>query len=262
MTDLGTFGGSRSWAYAINRLGQVVGEAQMADGDDHAFLWQDGVMTDLGTLGGTQSQAYDVNSLGQVVGHTTWPPHAFVWEEGVMTDLGISYRADLINDAGHIVGRPYSNSWDDQAVLWRDDGIVDLGTLGWGGSKAEDMNDIGQIVGWSNTAAREQHAVLWQDGAITDLGTLEGRSQSKALAINEAGQIVGHCSRRAFVWQNGAMTDLGTLVGGESQATGINGLGQIIGVSHTGDGIFEDCDGDKVSWCESYSVAVLWQPAP
>src|SRR5829696_4272932 len=49
--ELPTLGGESSQAYALNRDGLVVGTAQTASSDSHAFLWQDGVMTDLGTLG-------------------------------------------------------------------------------------------------------------------------------------------------------------------------------------------------------------------
>ena len=52
MTDLGTLGGTYSWAFDINDRGQVVGYSGTAAGDQHAFLYGDGAMTDLGTLGG------------------------------------------------------------------------------------------------------------------------------------------------------------------------------------------------------------------
>ena len=53
---------------------------------------------------------------------------------------------------------------------------------------------------------------------LTDLGTLGG-TYSQAVAINEAGQVIGNSSyladdadlQHAFVWQGGVMTDLGTL---------------------------------------------------
>ena len=50
--DLGTLGGSSSWASAINDSGQVIGSSYLAgDQNRHAFLYKDGKMTDLGTLG-------------------------------------------------------------------------------------------------------------------------------------------------------------------------------------------------------------------
>jgi probable HAF family extracellular repeat protein len=73
MTDLGTLpGGNYSSATGINNRGQVVGVANDANGLDHAFLFEDGVMTDLGTLpGGSEfSQATGINDRGQVVGYS------------------------------------------------------------------------------------------------------------------------------------------------------------------------------------------------
>src|SRR6185503_13442543 len=53
LTDLGTLGGSSSQAVAINEAGQIIGQSYLAgDAEQHAFVWQGGVMTDLGTLGG------------------------------------------------------------------------------------------------------------------------------------------------------------------------------------------------------------------
>jgi len=39
MTDLGTLGGSSSYATGINDKGQVVGGAKTASGKNHAVLW-------------------------------------------------------------------------------------------------------------------------------------------------------------------------------------------------------------------------------
>ncbi len=52
MTDLGTLGGSDSYAYGINDSGQIVGGSYTSSGDYHAFLYANGAMADLGTLGG------------------------------------------------------------------------------------------------------------------------------------------------------------------------------------------------------------------
>ena len=72
--DLGTLGGTYSYAYGINNLGQVVGTAQTSAGAWHAFLYSGGVMTDLNSKLPANSgwielsQANSINNNGQVVG--------------------------------------------------------------------------------------------------------------------------------------------------------------------------------------------------
>ena len=121
MTDLGTLGGSGSWAYGINDAGQVVGESiTAADSYSfHAFITgSNGAgMTDLGTLGGGYSYASGINDAGRVSGWSTTAAgatHAFITgPNGVgMTDLGTlggsDSRAYDINDAGQVVGESYT----------------------------------------------------------------------------------------------------------------------------------------------------------
>jgi probable HAF family extracellular repeat protein len=69
LTDLGTLGGTQSYAYGINTAGQVVGWATNIDNVyQHAFVYSNGTMTDLGTFGGPSSAATGINTAGQVVG--------------------------------------------------------------------------------------------------------------------------------------------------------------------------------------------------
>ena len=112
ITDLGTLGGTQSFAYGINNSGQVVGYSDTSSGNQHAFLYSGGVMQDLGTLGGTSSGANGINNSGQVVGGSfpsSGHGHAFLYSGGVMQDLGtLSGRAGSgangINTSGQVVG--------------------------------------------------------------------------------------------------------------------------------------------------------------
>lgn len=209
--DLGTLGGSYSYAFGVSPDGAVVGTSATAGGTDHAFLWRNGTMTDLGTLAGTEgvSAARGINQHGEVVGESSTgdgQSRAFLWREGVMTDLGT------------------------------------LNGDGFGTSAAQSINGLGQVVGYSSSPTATQTATLWQNGAITDLGTLGG-SFSAAYDINNSGQVVGSSrvspesdDHHAFLWQNGVMTDLGTLGGPFSHAQGINEDGDVVGWSEAADG--------------------------
>ncbi|HEX8202107.1 MAG TPA: hypothetical protein VF590_16650, partial [Isosphaeraceae bacterium] len=59
--------------------------------------------------------------------------------------------------------------------------------------------------------------------SITDLGAGLG-PHSEALAINDAGRVVGEASERPFLLGPGAPTAIG---GGAVSAVGINGAGQV-----------------------------------
>ena len=72
MTDLGTLGGTHSFAAAINAAGQVVGNSDIpGNGIPHAFLYSGGTMTDLNDLvpaGVTVIYATGINAAGQIMG--------------------------------------------------------------------------------------------------------------------------------------------------------------------------------------------------
>jgi probable HAF family extracellular repeat protein len=229
--DLGTLGGTRSEAYALNEQGQVVGYSTTATGIRHAFLWTPGVgMRDLGVLaGGLGSVARGINDRGEVVGQSTLPipaiprnpeTHAFLWTPtGGMQDLGAlgggltSSVAYDINNAGQVVGRSYSADriippdpgsdpeYYSRACLWAPgQGMKDLGALASGYAVAYAINDAGLVVGksWVSTVLSEEFGysgrpVLWASGrAIRDLGGLgAGAHNTAAYGINEAGQVVG-----------------------------------------------------------------------
>jgi len=176
VVDLGTLGGAKAYAGGINDQGHVVGGAENALLQMHAYVYKDGVMEDIGTLGGTVSNANAINNCGQIVG-----------------------RSLLAN--GAIRGFLYS------------DGIMmDLGTLGGAASVAFDINDKGEVVGFSRIPNGQARAFLYKDGVMTDLGALGG-IDSRAISINNRGDIIGHYtlsdnSVHAFLYKDGVMMPL------------------------------------------------------
>jgi probable HAF family extracellular repeat protein len=142
---------------SINSLGQVVGYSQIANGVQHATLWNGTAATDLGSLSGSSSFAYGINNAGQVVG--TSNGHALLWSGSTLTDLGNlggSYAAAMgINNAGQMVGYSFTASGAQHAILWNGTTATDLNSLldaslvgaGWVLNRATDINDQGVIVG-------------------------------------------------------------------------------------------------------------------
>jgi probable HAF family extracellular repeat protein len=221
--------------------------------ETHAFAWQDGFIRDLGTLGGPDSAPEANNDRGEVAGWSytsfaanpsTGTPNVdpFLWspEDGKMTDLGSlggTFGAPFwLNNRGQVVGA--SNLPGDKTFhpfLWERGKLNDLGTLGGYTGLAIWINDVGEVVGYADLPPNPlgcsglaciHHASLWKDGVATDLGTLEDPC-SRALSINEDGQIVGVTSpcggefTRAFLWENGGpIVDLNSLI--------INGSGLVV----------------------------------
>lgn len=255
-TDLGTLGGSYSFAYAVNATGQTVGVSYTA-GDTyiHAFSWTEGDgMVDLGTLGGNYSEADGINNDGMVVGKSYLAGdstrHAFLWTQADgMVDLGTlggTYSEALaVNSSGQVVG--YSGTPGDletHAFSWTEaGGMVDLGTLGGSGSAmscclSHTVSDAGHVVGQSSTAGNAQgHAFLWTEAdGMTDLGTLPGGTFSIAYAVNSNGQVVGQTNPPdyvAFSWtQSGGFVNLGI-----GSANAVNESGQVVGARNVAQGV-------------------------
>jgi probable HAF family extracellular repeat protein len=239
----------------------------------HAAFWKHGQIFDLGTLeGGYESAAFQVNSRGQVAGFSlnTVPDQfsglgtqmrTFVWDEqhgmldlgtlGTGTDAGVlGFKGNVeINDAGQVVACSFTNTTINPVTgtptldpfLWdKNQGMVDLGTLGGTSGCALNINKKGEVVGYSNVAGDQTlHPFLWTaPGPMQDLGGTYG----VAIWVNEAGEVVGTAAIEAgqvphgFLWKKGRMIDLGVLswLPG-SDAEWINASEQIVGKAFSAD---------------------------
>jgi probable HAF family extracellular repeat protein len=199
--NIGTLGGTDSYASAINTNNHVVGHSYLADDSTiHAFLY-DGAMHNLGTLGGASSFAKGINNSNSVVG---------------LSDVAGG-------NASH-------------AFLY-DGGMHDLGTLGGTNSDAIAINNNGIVVGNSAIAGDTANHAFMYNGSMHDLGTLGGNN-SGAVSISSNGIIVGDTTlagdniSHAFLY-DGTMHDLGTLGGDTSIAIGVNDKGWAVGWSQT-----------------------------
>lgn len=205
MHDLGTLGGADAFAHDINDRGQIVGRSTAADGVEHAFFYDNGVMKQM-KVPGITSAAWAINAGSQVVG---------------------DYNAANFLQSGFI------------ALAC--ECAKGLGTLGGAESNAVAVNDAGEVVGVSDTGVGAQrHAFLYRDGTMKDLGTFGGE-RSFATAINAAGRVAGHAQTKggddhAFLYDGSTLKDLGTLGGASSTAVAMNASSQVVGGADTAAG--------------------------
>jgi probable HAF family extracellular repeat protein len=122
-------------------------------------------------------------------------------------------------------------------VVFKNDSIRDLGTLGGNSGAASAINSSGAIAGHSATSDGQTHAFLFRNDEIVDIG--EWQTTSQANGMNNKNQVVGfrrvnqyNSFPEAFLYEEGVVRGLGTIEGGySSSAFSINESGYVTGHS-------------------------------
>jgi len=213
--DLGTLGAD-SQAYAVNDSGTVVGWYVPNDGRIylHGFIWTEATgMVDIGVPGGGDSDTAEVlcfaiNNAGNVVGRARqvdgrqvgffWSPtDGFTVFSDISTNSDNGNSAYAINDLDQVTGNLVVNKrgiiyhaffWSPGLAHARDLGVVEGAQYSLGNG----INNLTKIVGGSLASGE-----VWEPMSCTKrsgmslLGTVAGTVYAQALAINDAGQIVG-----------------------------------------------------------------------
>lgn len=255
ITDLGTLGGTESFAYAINEPGQIVGLSRLpGDTTNHAFLYRKGELTDLFPLNSENiltAGPTGINNDGLiasgVIAGGIYDPALLDSTTGDITVLGsfgglffgiFNGVATSVNNDGQAVGYSYLDSLNRHAFLYSDGVMTDIGSFG-GYSYALGINASGTIVGSSSELVNGVgHAFIYSQGTMIEINPFGALiNDSAATGINNRGQVVGRAftgasSFHGFIYWKGTITDLGTLDGGRnSEARAINEKGLVVGIA-------------------------------
>ncbi|MEH2243020.1 hypothetical protein [Nostoc sp.] len=175
-------------------------------------------VTDLTTLlGGGNNYATAINDSGQIVGYSITSNHPFLYSNGQMIDQGTfsqSFSHPIaINNSAQIAGVDTNiftnNNHTSNAFLYSDGKTTDLGSLGGPYIYVTSINNSGQVIGVSQTNTNRSiyhtlngstyNGFLYSNGQMTSLGTLPVGIHSRALAVNDSGQIVGSADTADFI---------------------------------------------------------------
>ena len=262
------FDGQDSQALDINELGQAVGWARIADGQQRGFMWSGGVMQALGVLPYAGPGPYNVlanaiNDFGWVVGISSERKddvplgpegHAFLWF-GPFLDLLYDLNDDLgkpsfsiaqdINDSGNIVGAAgFPESAIPSAFLWPPS-PGQSGDLNPGGTfpgEASAISDRGLVVGDMASQKGDEATVWFPYFPFLYLSAYLFGPQgpiSEALDVNSSFQVVGQAqfvagaTFRAFLYESDGLADLNTKIDDSANwellsAVGISKSGEFI----------------------------------
>jgi probable HAF family extracellular repeat protein len=239
------------FAKGINNRGQVVGYTIDAQGNPHAALWDDQGIHPLPSLSASTpySEAYGINDSGQIAGKAVTDRgqfHAVFWDDTGITDIGVleggtQSFAQNLNASGVVVGSS-ETARGSHAFTWtKAGGFVDYGNLDTNSANHvagfNGVNNKGLFVGTGYMFLTPFQAIMAREGdkSVTNISPPAQFSNGMALAVNDAGTIVGYQnpgsgSPEAAIFNGDATYQkLGLLGLDESWAQDINESGVIVG---------------------------------
>ena len=178
MVDLGIPGGGDSrtatcWATAINSVSNV-GCSHHVDGKQVGSFGRPAgftVFTGFSSNADNGNTAYAINDLDQVTGNF------------LVSDHGFTYHAYL---------------WSPNMIHPRDLGVIGGAQYSLGNG----INNLREIVGGSLDLAESWQPMSWtRRTGMRLLGVVEGSLYAQALAINDAGQIIGLDKLAPRIWR-------------------------------------------------------------
>lgn len=224
---------------------------------------------EIGSLAGPQGNvsAAGINDNGDIVGMSQYPPGSsnasgpFVYYHSNGEELPLSgFAVGGIDDVERIAGEAVDPSSGPQAVVWSNDGGVQILPSNAFAMATAISND-GDVAGNVDNGHADNAAVVWSSRPslhMTALGTLwadptlPDYATSTASGINGLSHITGSSTAgqgtdpnsavffgvHAFLYKAGKMADLGALAlsgdgSDDSEGTAINNFDQVVGVSTT-----------------------------
>ena len=271
LIDLGTLGGEKNYAFALNNLQEVTGNV-------------DGTLVPSDQVDENNPPASCTESTGNVL--REFCSHAYFYSNGLLTDLGDlgvkkSYGL-AINDNSSTVGYSFelvpddddddtNNQVRERSFIAFADGVMealpypletDLPDTAKPTQRALGISNSRQIVGYTLAQLTDDAGVTsiqnrpyiydydTSSYTLIPLFSTEITRTGSAYAINQNGQVVGWALSEAEVSRAHALfwdpstpdvsTDLGTLGGYTSYATNINDVGVIVGVAETSEDYFDN----------------------